>query len=96
MAGGRLYVGNLAFELNDGYPTGEMSLIALFEDYGHLVDVVIMRFANGQSRGFGFVEFATYEEATRALALNGIEFHGRALTIEFAKRRSVVCARSSA
>ncbi|MEI4884416.1 RNA recognition motif domain-containing protein, partial [Klebsiella pneumoniae] len=51
-------------------------------------DVVTDQFS-GRSRGFGFVEMATPEEAQRAVAeLNGRDLDGRALKVEVAKPRT--------
>lgn len=50
---------------------------------------IMMDRYTGRSRGFGFVEFATEEEAKRALeATNGKEFDGRTLTVDFARPKT--------
>jgi heterogeneous nuclear ribonucleoprotein A1/A3 len=42
----------------------------------------------GKSRGFGFVEFATVEDATAAKeAMDGAELDGRAIKVDFAQER---------
>ena len=49
---------------------------------------------SGQSRGFGFVEMATAEEADRAVTeLNGRALDGRALKVEIAKPKSAGAGR---
>ena len=77
----KLYVGNLAFS------TGDQELRDAFAPYGTIqsASVVIDR-DSGQSRGFGFVEMATAEEAKAAItALNGSQMDGRSLTVNEAK-----------
>ena len=79
----KLYVGNL------GYDTTEADLQALFAQSGVVKSVQIIKDRDtGQSKGFGFVEMTTQEEAQNAIkALNGKEVAGRALTINLAKPR---------
>ena len=51
----------------------------------------------GKSRGFAFVEFATAEEAAKAVEqFHGKEFQGRALTVNVAKPREERAPRFSA
>lgn len=89
MAGRRIYVGNLPFELADGQPPTFQLLVDLFQPYGTLTDAYLAYFrGTGRCRGFGFVQFATVAEATRALVLHGVEFHGRPLVVELAGPRS--------
>ena len=55
-----IYVGNLAFE------TAETELRELFEAYGTVDSVkIISDQFTGRSRGFGFIEMATHDEAGR-------------------------------
>jgi RNA recognition motif-containing protein len=85
MSGARLYVGNLSFK------TMESTLRAAFETDGRkVVDVkIITDRETGQSRGFGFVEFATGEEANAAIsAMDGQDLDGRALRVNLAQERS--------
>ena len=80
----KLYVGNLAFGV-----TSE-ALQELFSQAGTVVSAsVIEDRETGRSRGFGFVEMATAEEAATAIQqLNGREFNGRNLTVSEAKERT--------
>lgn len=82
--GTRLYVGNLPFN------TDEPSLRALFEQDGRKVtDVKLVTDRDtGRSRGFGFVEMATDEDAKGAVeTFNGHNFGGRTLTVNEARER---------
>ena len=79
-----LYVGNLAFSTSSG------DLEALFARHGSVKRAqVITDRDTGQSRGFGFVEMASAEEAQAAIdALDGHNVEGRDLTVNIAKERS--------
>jgi cold-inducible RNA-binding protein len=79
----KLYVGNLA------YGTLESDLQTMFAQSGVVKSVQIIKDrSTGQSKGFGFVEMTTQEEAQNAIkAFNGKEVSGRALTINLAKPR---------
>ncbi|MGD0351109.1 MAG: RNA-binding protein [Verrucomicrobiota bacterium] len=79
----RLFVGNLA------YQTGENDLQAYFAQAGAVTSVNLMLDkATGKSRGFAFVEFATAEEAQKAVEqFHNKEFQGRALTVNIARPR---------
>jgi len=76
-----LYVGNLPWRAT------EDDLVALFSQYGPLLDVrVIQDRLTGRSRGYGFVEFARAEHARIAVAqLDGTSFRGRPLMISPAR-----------
>ena len=77
----KLYVGNLSYDADrDG-------LKNFFSEAGEVVDsVVITDRATGRSKGFGFVEFATEEQASKALEMfDGKEFDGRTIKVDFAK-----------
>jgi RNA recognition motif-containing protein len=79
----RLYVGGLP------YSTTEEDLRAAFEPAGNITSLTIVtdRYS-GQSRGFGFVEMATNEEAQNAIRmLNGSTLGGRTLTVNEARER---------
>jgi RNA recognition motif-containing protein len=79
--GSKLYVGSLP------YSTTEQELSELFGQHGSVqsAKVITDRFT-GQSRGFGFVEMATDEEAQKAIAaLNGAELGGRTLVVNEAR-----------
>jgi RNA recognition motif-containing protein len=73
----KLYVGNLS------YNTYEDSLRNLFSSYGNVESVKIITDRDtGYSKGFGFVEMSTDEEAQAAItATNGFEFDGRRLKV---------------
>ena len=80
----KLYVGNLSFrttseELREAFAAvGTVESASVIEDR-----------ETGRSRGFGFVEMATPEEATAAIeAFNGKDFGGRNLTVNEAKPRT--------
>jgi len=79
----KLYVGNLS------YSTKEDSLQTLFEQAGTVKSVQIIKDREtGRSKGFGFVEMETQEEAQAAIGLfNGKEFDGRALKVNIARPR---------
>jgi RNA recognition motif-containing protein len=80
----KLYVGNLPFqttsdELKDHFAqAGSVESASVVEDR-----------MTGRSRGFGFVEMATPEEAAAAIEqLNGKDFGGRNLTVNEARPRT--------
>jgi RNA recognition motif-containing protein len=79
----RLFVGNLP------YQTVENDLQDYFSQAGAVTSVNLMvDRATGRSRGFAFVEFATAEEANKAVELfQGKEFQGRTLTVNIARPR---------
>src|SRR5712692_10278178 len=79
----KLYVGNLAYEV------AESDLKKLFEPHGTVQSAqVIMDRDTGRSKGFGFVEMDTGDQAQAAItALNGQEVNGRALTVNEARPR---------
>jgi RNA recognition motif-containing protein len=79
--GTKLYVGSLP------YSTTEQQLNELFSQYGTVQSAkVITDRYTGQSRGFGFVEMATGEEAQKAIAaLNGSSLGGRTLVVNEAR-----------
>src|SRR3954465_93189 len=79
--GKKLYVGNLAYGVSDS------DLQQLFETHGTVQSAqVIMDRETGRSKGFGFVEMGSDQEAQAAItALNGKEVDGRALTVNEAR-----------
>ena len=81
--GKKLYVGNLAYGVTDS------DLQQLFEAHGTVQSAqVIMDRDTGRSKGFGFVEMGSDQEAQAAIAaLNGKEVDGRSLTVNEAKPR---------
>ncbi|MDH3730134.1 MAG: RNA-binding protein [Acidimicrobiia bacterium] len=79
-----LYVGNLTFD------TTSADLETLFSQHGSVSKAqVISDRDTGRSRGFGFVEMSSSDEATKAIeALDGHNVDGRDLTVNVAKERS--------
>jgi RNA recognition motif-containing protein len=82
--GRKLYVGNLAYGVSDS------DLEQLFAPHGTVQSAqVIMDRDSGRSKGFGFVEMGTDQEAQAAIAaLNGKEVEGRSLTVNEARPRT--------
>lgn len=78
-----IYVGNLSFE------TGDAELRAAFEAHGEVTSAsVITDRDTGRSRGFGFVEMPSADQARAAIqALNGTELGGRTLNVNEARPR---------
>jgi len=79
--GKKLYVGNVPFSATEG------TLIEWFSPFGTVeTATVITDRASGRSKGFGFVEMASDDEAERAISeMNGKEMEGRALTVNEAR-----------
>lgn len=81
--GKKLYVGNLSYKVTSS------DLQLLLSQFGQVqsAEVIIDR-ATGRSKGFGFVEMGSDEEAQQAIdALSGKEHEGRPLTVNVAKPR---------
>ncbi len=79
----KLYVGNLSYQMTD------QQLNDLFAEAGNVASaqVVTDRYTS-QSRGFGFVEMATEDEAQQAIAaINGRNIGGRALVVNESRPR---------
>src|SRR5438046_8083000 len=81
--GNKLYVGNLSSRVDSS------GLEQLFGQHGTVVSAQIITDRDtGRSKGFGFVEMGSDEEAQAAIAaLNGQEHGGRALTVNEARPR---------
>ena len=81
--GTRLYVGNLS------YGVTSQTLETLFAEHGRVKSAQVVQDRDtGRSKGFGFVQMGSDEEAQAAIsALNGQEHDGRALTVNEAKPR---------
>jgi RNA recognition motif-containing protein len=79
--GKRLYVGNLP------YSVSEQDLTDKFGAFGTVESVnVITDRDSGRSKGFGFVEMATDDEAQKAIEeINGTDYDGRPVTVNEAK-----------
>jgi RNA recognition motif-containing protein len=82
MSSAKLYVGNLSYEMSEG------SLRTLFERHGDVASVTLMtNLDSGRSRGFGFVEMGTPEQAQMAKsALDGAHLGGRTLKVDTATK----------
>ncbi|HEY8021235.1 MAG TPA: RNA-binding protein, partial [Thermoanaerobaculia bacterium] len=82
--GKKLFVGNLSFD------TTSEQLSELFAKVGTIQSAMVMTDrATGRSRGFGFVEMGTDEEAQKAVTeYNGKEFQGRNLNVDVARERT--------
>lgn len=78
-----IYVGNLDFKVN------EKELEDLFAEYGTVSSArIIMDKYNGRSKGFGFVEMESQDEAMKAIEeLNGTTVENRQITVNEAKPR---------
>ncbi len=81
--GKKLYVGNLSYE------TSSSDLEKLLSEHGTVESAeVISDRATGRSKGFGFVEMGSDDEAQAAIsALDGQDYQGRALKVNVAKPR---------
>ncbi len=79
----KLYVGGLAYTVTDS------QLQQLFASHGTVESAkVIMDRDTDRSRGYGFVEMSTQEEAEKAIAaLNGTQHEGRSITVNISKPR---------
>mgnify|MGYP000864006420 FL=1 len=79
----KLYVGNMSYDVDNA------ALEQMFTPYGTVESAqIITDRSTGRSKGFGFVEMSSNEEAEAAInALNGKEQNGRALTVNEAKPR---------
>ena len=80
----KLYVGGLPYSVSD------QELRDLFTAHGTVesANVVTDRYTS-RSRGFGFVEMSTQEEAEKAIAeLNNSQLEGRNLTVNIAKPKT--------
>jgi RNA recognition motif-containing protein len=78
-----IYVGNLS------YQTTEDELKTTFEQFGQVASVRIVKDKfSGDSKGYGFVEMGSKEEASAAITgLDGKELNGRTLKINEARPR---------
>ena len=81
--GKKLYVGNLSYDVDSS------ALEQLFGQHGQVVSAqVISDRDTGRSKGFGFVEMGSDQEAQAAIAaLNGQQHEGRTLTVNEARPR---------
>lgn len=73
----RLYVGNLPKEVT------EVELRKLARPFGVLASSSVVREDDGDSKGFGYLDFLTAEAASAAIAgLDGREVHGQTLQVK--------------
>ena len=79
----KLYVGGLPYSVTDE------QLKQLFTGHGTVESAkVIKDRESDRSRGYGFVEMSTQEEAEKAItAVNGTQMEGRSITVNLAKPR---------
>jgi len=79
-----IYVGNLAFS------TDSAALRTIFTEHGEVTSAQVVEDRDtGRSRGFGFVEMASADDAQKAIsAINGSNVDGRQLNVNLAKERS--------
>ncbi len=80
----KLFVGSLPWAVTSD------RLKETFSQFGEVTDaVVISDRMSGRSKGFGFVTFATDEEAQKAIdGMNGKELDGREITVNVAKPKA--------
>lgn len=79
--GKKLYVGNLPFSVTEGYLSDMFAQIGTVETVRLITDR-----DSGRSKGFGFVEMSSDEEADKAIAeFDGKEVEGRQLTVNEAR-----------
>lgn len=81
MQGNKLYVGNLLYEVTDD------QLRDHFSQAGQVTSANVIRFADsGRSKGFGFVEMASEEEAQRAIEMfHNQDMLGRSIIVNVAR-----------
>jgi RNA recognition motif-containing protein len=79
--GKKIYVANIPFNAT------EQDIKDLFSDYGEVVSAkIITDKFTGQSKGFGFVEMGSDEDAKKTISeLNGKTFMGKTLTLAEAR-----------
>jgi cold-inducible RNA-binding protein len=78
----RLYIGNLAYSITNG------DLEKLFSSEGNVVSARVIRRLDGKSKGFGFLEMETEEEASKVIEkYNETNFKDRTIYVNEAKPR---------
>lgn len=79
----KLYVGNLP------YTTTDADLQSLFSQAGTVTSAAVVKDReSGRSKGFGFVEMSSNDEAQQAISLfDGKDFQGRTLKVNVARPR---------
>jgi len=80
----KLYVGNLSYEVTDA------DLRDAFSAHGQVTSAEVVKDKySGQSKGFGFVEMPSQQEANAAMqALNGNDLKGRSINVNEARPRT--------
>ncbi|KPK02308.1 MAG: RNA-binding protein [Nitrospira bacterium SG8_35_4] len=79
--GKKLYVGNIPFQASDEELTEFFSSVGQVESVKIIIDM-----QTGQSRGFGFIEMATEDDAVKAISeLNGKSFMDKTLVVNEAR-----------
>ena len=82
VSGDQVYLGNLAYKVNEG------DVRALFSQYGDIKHIKIVRHPQTRrSKGFGFVTYTDEASAQKSLVVNGTEFQERAIVVKIAKAR---------
>lgn len=81
----KLFVGGLSFH------TTEKTLAEAFSQYGQVIEAKIVQDrVSERSKGFGYVTFASDDEAVQALTgMNGNHLQGRAIYVDIAKPKIV-------
>jgi len=80
----KLFVGGLAFA------TSSDRLRETFATLGTVASALIVKDPGGRSRGFGFVEMETMEEAQQAISrLHGSDLDGRSLKVELSQKKDL-------
>jgi RNA recognition motif-containing protein len=79
----KLFIGGLAWHTDD------TTLRAKFEEFGQVEEAVVVKDRDtGRSRGFGFVRYASDDDADKAIgAMNDTEFDGRRIRVDKATDR---------
>jgi len=77
----KLYIGNIDYAVDDN------ALASLFSQFGEVVSAqIIVDRRTNRSKGFGFVEMSSEEEAQKAMEnLNETEFEGREIIVNIAR-----------
>lgn len=81
MSQSKIYVGNLS------YSVGEKDLSDHFAQYGAIKELILVKDREtGRSKGFGFVEFETVDQAQKAIqGSQGFDLLGRAMNVNIAR-----------
>lgn len=81
MSSKKIFVGNIA------YMAQTADLQTAFEDFGEITQVkIVTDRTTGKSRGFGFIEFASEDQARQALEkMNGQDILGRKIRVSEAR-----------